>query len=430
MTRKRAWILIGLVAVVLAGSAIVSVVRALNRMGGEDIPTFVVERGDFVRRVYADGNLEAAQATLLSAPPTIRGPVNIAWLAPDGSHVSAGDVVVRFDPSDMEQKLREGRSDQATAESRISQKKVREDGAIRNLGRDADIAVMDLEHAEEFQSLDPTIFSRVDIVESEIDHTLAGQRKEHAETVRGIREELAGVELDLLAIERRKAELQITQAEEDLQKLEVRAPHAGIFTLKEVWGDVPQVGSTIWGGNPVAEIPQLDEMEARIFVLEADAGGLAVGLEATVLLDAHPDRTYAATVKKVDALAKRRNRRVPVQYFGVTLELAATDREIMKPGQRVQAEVILEQLEQVLTVPRQAVFEKDDASVVYVRRDGGFEATAVQLGAAALGRVVVEDGLDAGDLVALRDPTRPLAGPDSGTDEGEGATATPARAGL
>ena len=133
-----------------------------------------------------------------------------------------------------------------------------------------------------------------------------------------------------------------------------------------------------------------------------------------MVIEAHPDRAYTASVKKVDALAQRRNRRVPVQYFGVTLELDSTDTELMKPGQRVRAVISLPDQSEVVTVPRQAIFEEDDKKVVYVRDGGEFEAVEVTLGSTSLSRVVIEEGLEPGQRIALRDPTRPI---DSGVDD-------------
>ena len=339
--------------------------------------------------------------------------------------MQAGDVVIRFDPTELEDQLLEGRSERARTASRIVQKKVTEDKTLRDLDRDAGVADMDLAYAREFQSKDPEIFSRIDIIESEIDETLATSKKEHADAMRTIRKELGQVEMDLLDLERRKADIQIQQAESELRQLEIEAPHEGIFVLKEVWGELPQVGSVVWGGNRIAEIPQLDVMDAKVYVLEADAGGLEPGIPATVVLDAHPDRAYEATVKTVDALAQRRNRQVPVQYFGVVLQLEKTEPEVMKPGQRVQAVLVLDEQQDVLSIPRQAVFFKEGASIVYVRKMGAFEAVEVKTGAAGLGLVVVEEGLEEGDLIALRDPTRPLRGPAADDAQGEGGLAAP-----
>ena len=177
----------------------------------------------------------------------------------------------------------------------------------------------------------------------------------------------------------------------------------------------------VWGGNPIAELPKLDKMEAEVFVLEADAGGLKEGIQARLAIEAHPEKEYEATVKSVDAVAQRRNRRVPVQYFRVTLELKETDPTLMKPGQRVRSVLTLDELSDVVTVPRQAIFDDDGRKIVYRREGDQFKSVEVELGATALGRVVVAEGLSAGDLVALRDPTRPADAPaETGADAASG----------
>ena len=416
---KRAIIGLAILATVLAASAAVPTLRRFGEDAAGEVPTYVVSRGDFSRKIHADGNLKAADATSLGPPPRIRRPLKIAWLAPDGSRVKEGDVVIRFDPTDLEEELKEGRHDRATTDSQITQKSVREKSARRNMDRDAEVANLELSYAQGFQSTDTQIFSRTQIIEAEIDKTLAVKKKDHAEQAGGVHSELAQTELDLLAIERRKAELTITQAKEGLQELEVRAPHDGIFALKKVWGRRPEVGQMVWGGNAVAEIPKPETMEAQVYVLEADAGGLDVDLLATTLLDAHPGQSYAAKVTKVAALAQRRNHRVPIQYFAVTLGLDETVPEVMKPGQRVQAVLVLDELEDVLTVPRQAVFEEDGKKIVYARRGDDFEPVEVELGPAAPGRIVIVSGLEDGDRIALRDPTRPADSPQENDTDSE-----------
>jgi multidrug efflux pump subunit AcrA (membrane-fusion protein) len=85
----------------------------------------------------------------------------------------------------------------------------------------------------------------------------------------------------------------------------------------------------------------------------------------------------------------------------------------------VRATLVLDQAD-ALVVPRQAVIDRDGKNLVYRRVPGGaggFEPVAVELGPATSGRVVVARGLAAGDVIALRDPTRPVepAGAGSGS---------------
>jgi RND family efflux transporter MFP subunit len=402
---RVALVAVGAGLLFLAASYALPSLRSIVGSGLGGVPSYEVERGSFARRVHAEGNLQAVDATLLGPPPDARRAMKIAWLAAEGTLAKAGDVVIRFDPSELEEDLREGKSERATTTSRITQQEVREQGARANMQRDAELAGLELGYAESFQSKDAQIFSRNEIIESEIDKGLAQTKKEHAEKSSTIHHDLAQTELDLLAIERRKAELKIEQAESGLAALEVRAPHDGTFVHKSWWGRRPEVGQVVWGGNAIAEMPNLERMEALVYVLEADAGGLEVGLSATVSLDAHPGTVHPARVSQVAALAQRRNSSGPIQYFAVTLSLEQTDPRIMKPGQRVQAVIAVEDRADALTIPPQAVFEVEGKRVVYVADGGRFVSREVTLGPAALGRVVVERGLEPGERIALRNPT-------------------------
>lgn len=382
---------------------------------GAGVPLHTVERQDFEHRVRGEGVLSAVQATPLSPDPGIRAPLRIVWMVPDGSRVEAGDPVIRFDPTDFEERLEEADDQLAKTGLRIARETIESDSQLENLQRDEAMAEMELEAARRFQKKDAGIFSRHEIIEADIDQELAAKKREHAAQVRESRRELRETELELLAIDRRQARLKKQEAEQQLSSLEITAPHDGLVVFQRWRGSLPRVGDQVFPGNVLAELPDLSEMQAEVYVLEADAGGLEVGKTAEVRLEAHPGRVYEARVARVDALAKPRVRQSPVQYFAVTLELAETDQRRMKPGQRVRADLILARQEDALVIPRQAVFEGEGGGkIVYRRTAGGFEEVPVTLGVSGLGRVVVVSGLEEGDRVALVEPG---ASRDDGTRE-------------
>lgn len=409
MIRLRTGLLLG--AGVIGAGWFLTTTLSGALAGSDAVPTFRAQRGPFVHKVDAEGVLVAVNATPLATPVSAGGPMRIAWLARDGSAVEEGEVVIRFDPTDMQRELFDGEAERDKAVSRVEQRHIQQATTLDNLERDEQIADLQLEHSREFQSTNDEIYSRSEIIESQIDERLATQRKEHASRARGISAEQGQVELDLLELQKRQAQLTIAKAESGLRELEVRAPHAGIFVLRRDWGEAAQVGSVTWPGQPIAEIPQLDLMKAQIYVLEADAGGVTVGIAATVVLEAHPGEVVEAEVGLVAAVAKRRNRWSPVQYFDVDLTLAMTDPLKMKPGQRVRATLLVQDLDDVIAVPREAIFRDDEANPYVFRRTGReYQRVAVTLGPIALGRVVVASGLEPGDVVALQDPTRSQPG--------------------
>jgi multidrug efflux pump subunit AcrA (membrane-fusion protein) len=407
---------------VVAGAAIVALVAAAvvgvraGAGGGDAVPTVRVARTRFTRTIQAEGTLRAVKATPITTAMDPDGPFKIAWLVADGTRVAAGEPIARFDPTEMEKELADGQGDRRAADERTAKTAAAGETTRRNLERDAGLAGEELEKARTFQSTDAEIYSRFEIVSSEIDATLAEKRQGHAEAVKGAKGRLAQTDLDLLALERRKADLRTDKAERGLRALTLVAPHDGIVVLERDWrGDPPRVGDTCWAGEKIAEIPDLAAMEAEIAVLEADAGGLAVGQRATVVVEGKPDAAVSATVRQVDALAKPRQRQNPVQFFGAVLSLERTDPALMKPGQRVAAAIVLADEESALVLPRQAVVEKDGRKLVYRKcRWGAFAPVEVTIGATALGRVHVTGGLEAGDEIAVVDPTTVSATPTPG----------------
>ncbi|HEX7614837.1 MAG TPA: efflux RND transporter periplasmic adaptor subunit, partial [Thermoanaerobaculia bacterium] len=389
---------------VLLLAAVRAAGRRLDPASG--VPVVTVMRAPFARRVKAEGNLKATKATPLVAPGNDIS-LKIAWLADDGSPVKKGDVVVRFDSTQTEKNLDAGRADRGTNVARTAKTNVEADAAIRNLDRDGQQSHRELESARTFQSKDPEIFSRHAIIEADIDASLAGSREENAYGTKAKREKLADADRDLLGIEGRKADSKVSRAEKEMTALAIVAPHDGFLVFQRDWrGELPAIGQMIWSGYKVAEIPDVSALAAEVWVLEADAGGLAAGRPATVVVESNPDTVWPGRIERVDSVPKPRVKGVPVHYFGVTVVLDRVDALKMKPGQRVEASLSLDAREDALAVPRQAVFERDGRKVVYRRKGSAFEPVEVVLGPVALGTVVVEKGLAAGDVVALRDPAR------------------------
>lgn len=395
--------------------------------GRSDVPTLQIQAQPFVHRVPAEGNLRAIRATAITVPPGIEGPLRIAWLAPEGAVVKAGDPVLRFDPTDMEKTLRDAESDLAKSRFKTEKERAESSAEVEKLAADARVAELELDGAHRFQKKDQTLFSRNERIESELDGGLAASRARHARTAQEVRQRLSKAELGLLSIQGRQAGWKIGEAKKGLAALSVTAPHDGILVFRRDYrGNPIRVGDSVWQGQPLAEIPDLAEMEAEVFVLEADAGGLAAGKPATVELESAPGSAYPARIARVDPLAKPRLRGSPVQYFGVVLRLGRTDRERMKPGARVRAVLTLDELPRALAVPRQAVFPRGGKTLVYKRQGNGFVPVPVTLGPSGMGRVVIASGLAQGDVIALADPERaPESAPEPGKESGKASPDLP-----
>lgn len=414
------------IALVLAGIGGAYMRYGRGAIAHDDVPTVTVAKTKFVRRVSADGTLRAVEATEIHAPQGSedQGQLKVSWIAADGAAVKKDEVVIKFDPLERQKALREGQADLDSATSKLHEETLASTTAERDRDSDSEIATEELEVRRRFQAKDEQIYSRKDIIEAQLDEHLATSKLEVAQQAKSIEKRLSHSKAELIEVDQKKANMTISHAQKDLEGMEVKAPHDGIFVIERrgPQGEMVKVGDQVWPGMRLAELPLIETMEAELFVLEVDGTGLANGQPAEIVVEARPDVTFKGTIRLVDKLAKPRVPGVPVQYFAVVIKLDQTDATVMKPGQRVRGTMILDQ-EDALVVPREAIANKDGKNFVWKRDAHGWQTAEVELGAGTSGRVVVKSGLAEGDVVALRDPTRSLdaaAGSGSGSAGGGG----------
>lgn len=373
--------------------------------GTAALPTVAVQRRPFARVVEADGTLKPQRATPVTVPSDVPWSLRITWVATDGATVKKGDALFRFDDMELQARLVDARADKTVSMAQRQKEELLQRVARDDRMRSTQAAQRDLEMTRAFPRKDPTIFARDQIIEAEIDARHQEAKLEHAQKSERADRELSKNKLGLIDVEAKKADEAIRRVDKGLRALLITAPHDGVFTLrKSPQGETLRVGDTVSRSMQLADVSTVDRMEAEVFVIEAEAAGLAEGRKAEIAIEAQPDRLFAGRVTQIETVAKRRQTRSPTQYFGVTLSLEKTIPELMKPGQRVRARLVLNELT-ALVVPRPALFDREGRWIVY-RKAGpaGWHPVEVKLGPSSAGLATVESGLQEGDVIALREP--------------------------
>ncbi len=283
--------------------------------GGDRTATYIVKHEQFVRQVTAEGSLRAVKATPITVPRS-GGCLRADEDRVAGARRQSTSSRARWSSSSTGPSRR---SSCATARpiSRRPTPSSRASGSRRRprsprATTDAELAADELDQSREFQSKDKEIFSRNQIIESEIDEKLAGaqagpRRAEAKQIERGLSRSKAGGDRRSSATRRKLA---IDHATHGAREDGDRAPHDGVLVLQRNWrGELAKVGDQLWPGQTVAEIPLLDAMEAEVFVLEVDGSGLAEKQPAEVVIEARPETVYRGKIRLVDKLAQAADER-------------------------------------------------------------------------------------------------------------------------
>jgi len=393
---------VGLVLATLASAALTH----QPRPDVVDVPTLTIAKQHFARRIRAEGNLLAAEGAHVVVPQIDDiGLPKIASLAADGVMVKAGDIIVQFDGAELRKRLRDAQFslDEADDNLRLAQLKF----AANDDAHAAAVAAaeQDAAQARTNQDTDEGFNSKNEIIESAMSTRVADATLVEARRAREIDRAVSRADVEIAAIQRRALATVVEHTRAGLEHLEIRAPRDGLVVLqRNDAGDLPKPGAVMWPDTAIADIPEVDRMEAELFVLEVDSSGLEVGQSVDVVVASRPDTVFRGAIRAIDRVAKPRDQSVPVQYISVSVSLDRTDRDIMKVGQRVKATIGLGG-DDAIVVPRHAVFERDGKSFVYRRGPRGFDPVDVELGATTLGNVAIARGLADGDVIAEHDPT-------------------------
>ncbi len=214
---------------------------------------------------------------------------------------------------------------------------------------------------------------------------------------------------------------QLTLREERVSKLQsqleaatIHAPNDGLVVYatsvgRRSWrgGEDPlDVGSDIRPNQEIILLPDTSEMIAAVKISESMLGRVRPGQPAIVTIDAAQGRKFPGRVESIGVMAQTGGWRDPnVREYEVRIALELGDEpHKLKPSMRCEAEIILDEVDESLAVPIQAVFNEGRNRFVYTTSGDRFAQTPVQVGRRSDAYAEILGGLDSGTDVLLREP--------------------------
>ncbi|MFL6197325.1 MAG: efflux RND transporter periplasmic adaptor subunit [Thermoanaerobaculia bacterium] len=398
-------------AVVLAVLAFVLwlVAGRASAAGGGDWAE--VRKDELVIGVPVAGTLASVQSVRIG-PPQIKEiwDYKIAFMAPEGAPVRAGQPVLGFDTSELERQLLDKQAERDSAQKELEKQQT----TFEITRRETDLQLAEAEARERRASLKVDVPEELvaskELAKSREDLALAKREIAYLKERQRLQTQQAKTDMGSMTARRDRAAARVREMEAAIQGMMVTAPRDGtVVYVATDNGEKKKIGDSCWRGQSVLEIPDLRRLEAEGEIDEADAGRVAVGQRVTVRLDAHPDDVFTGRVRSIGGAVQSKSDNNPLKVVRVDLDLDKSDPQRMRPGMRFLGTVEIER-QRTLLAPAEAVFNRPDGPVVYVRRGWRHEEVRPVLGRRNDRWVEIRSGLTAGDKVSRRD----LAGGGAG----------------
>jgi HlyD family secretion protein len=398
---------------ILAGSG--AACRQASALASEmEIPTATVKEADLQVKVLTTGALRTKESRVIAAPPIAGGTLQIVKLARFGAQVHKGDVVLEFDPSQQEYNLAQNRSDLLQAEQEIV--KAKADAAVQTA--EDQTALLKAKYAVRRAELEVTkneLVSKIDAQKNIL--ALDEAKRALAQLEQDVRSHSASNQAALAISEekRHKARLAMGQAEENIKRMTIIAPIDGLVVIRgnrDATGGfffdgmtLPDyhVGDQVNPGSSIAEVIDISHLELYAQVGETDHSNLKPGQSVDTQIYALPGENFTGKVETVGGATSHEFWDDNAKHkFDLTVLLDKSDPRL-RPGFAARLSIRGEQLSKAVSIPREAVFEREGKKIIYCKRGRGFETREVKVRAYSEGRAILE-GIPSGTVVALVNP--------------------------
>ncbi len=398
---KGKWLWAG--AALLAGMGLTAALMVRDPTA--EIPTHQLSRGEFLVTLFESGEIQAARGEKVSAPQM--GGLKIVYLWPEGEKVEVGDLVIQFDPTEYanqlqraEESLRIAQADLTSGTAQLEQRMEELKMQVEQRQASLELARLSMKKLE--------YGTQVEREEAQISLEKAERALEETRANLAYQEIVNRVELGNYQMRVAQQQQNYDRARKDYEVLNVRATQPGIVVYEKIrkggdrWEKV-RVGDQVWGNMTLLSLPDLSQMQVLSQIGEVDIKRVQAGQDAFIRLDAFPGPVFHGKVIKVAPMANPREDAPNVQVFEMVVEIEEQD-DRLKPGMSASVEVVVEEIPDALSVPLEAVFEREEKTVVYCLKGRSFTLTEVRLGKRNAVAALVDSGLTEGQLVALEPP--------------------------
>jgi HlyD family secretion protein len=405
---KRTVIIAGVV-VVLAVIAMILIGRASAK---KDISTLYAEaqKGQFEILVTTTGELQAEFSTDIKGPEMTQSrnirsmDIKIQDLVPEGTEVKTGDFVASLDRTSFDNTLKDELERLDTYITSYQMKLLDSAVTLSNLRDNIKNQVFSVEEADitlqQSKYEPPTTIRQAEINLDKAKRTLDQLSRSYELRLQQSISDIRNQEQDIRDQRQRVTDLQTV-----LAKFNITAPSSGmVIYKKDRSGTKRKIGSSISPWDPVvATLPDLKSMISKTYVNEIDVSKVKSGQKVSIVVDAFPERAYTGAVTSVANIGEQLPN-ADAKVFEVQIKVDGSD-PILRPSMTTGNKIVTKTIENVVYIPLECVQTGEDSiPVVYFKNH---TKHIVLLGEANENNVIVEQGIEPGDVLYLSTPENP-----------------------
>jgi HlyD family secretion protein len=405
---KRSLIIAGIIVVVL----IIAMIFIGKANSKKDISILFAkaEKGEFEIMVTTTGELQAEFSTDIRGPEMTQSrnirsmDIKIQDLIAEGTEVKTGDYVAALDKTSFDNSLKDELERLETQNTSYQMKLLDSAVSLSNLRDNIKNQVFSVEEAritlEQSKYEPPTTQRQAVINLDKTQRTLDQLQRSYELRLQQSISDIRNQEQDMRDQQQRVKDLQ-----EVLAKFTITAPSSGmVIYKKDRSGTKRKVGSSISPWDPVvATLPDLRSMISKTYVNEIDVSKVKAGQKVSLIVDAFPERSYSGSVISVANIGEQLPN-ADAKVFEVLIKVDGSD-PILRPSMTTGNKVITKTIDNVTFIPLECVLTGEDSiPVVYLKNR---TKHVVVLGESNENNVVVEQGIEPGDVVYLSTPENP-----------------------
>jgi len=394
--KRRLWVWASVAVVVIAIFFGITVAARGNGAKIEPSQLAKVDRGDIARSVVATGKVQPI--TKVEVKSKASGIVT--RLQTDiNAHVKQGQLLAQLDQEEILDQVAAQKALLAAAESNAKAAGAAiEYDRVSAQAPDLPMYKHTFDRAQQMSSLG--VVSQQNLDDAQQKYLAAANTRDRA---------VSQISVDNSKL--RQAQAQVAQAQASLKQLQdqlsytiITSPMDGVVLSRDVEvGDAVSsilvLGST---ATLVMTIGDTTQVYVQGKVDEADIGKVYLGQPARIKVESFKDKSFLGKVTKIAPLGVEKDN---VTTFEVRVSIDNPGGEL-KANMTANAEILLEEHKNVMTVPEQAViYDKDRKASVEVpdpKQKKGRRAVSIMAGISNGTKTEVLSGLNGGDTVILQ----------------------------